>query len=29
MQGMADKTTDGVGFDAHPVFGQKYLKKEG
>jgi hypothetical protein len=28
MQGMADTTTDGVGFDAHPVFGQKYFKKE-
>jgi hypothetical protein len=28
MQAMADKTTDGVGFDAHRVFGQKYFKKE-
>jgi len=25
---MADKTTVGVGFDAHLGFGQKYIKKE-
>jgi len=28
FQGMADKTIDGVGFNAHFVFGQKYYKKE-
>jgi len=27
MQRMADKTTAGVGFDAHLGFGQKYLNR--